>query len=127
MTNPHARYDQIEIDEYSEGLSGGQKLRIAIARALPKKAPGHASPWAHLKGQVLLGSDTFVATITPQLKTSESKKEISKVQRRFQRSPLKRLLAGVKTRESRNRLRLSGTRLHLGRNWDVKWVCTMQP
>jgi hypothetical protein len=103
MTNPHARYDQIEIDEYSEGLSGGQKLRIAIARALPKKAPGHASPWAHLKGQVLLGSDTFVATITPQLKTSESKKEISKVQRRFQRSPLKRLLAGVKTRESRNR------------------------
>ena len=85
------------------GLSGGRKLRIAIARALPKKAPEHVSPWAHLKGQVLLGSEAFVATITPQLKTSESKKEISKAQRRLQRSPLKRLLAGVKTRESRNR------------------------
>ncbi|HWQ94956.1 MAG TPA: transposase [Gammaproteobacteria bacterium] len=64
---------------------------------------GHPSPWQALKGQVLLGSPAFVEKVTPQLKARESVAEIPKRQRRVHRPALKAVLAGVKSKQDRNR------------------------
>jgi len=63
---------------------------------------GQSSPWKALKGQVLLGSEAFVEKMAPQLKASETVLEIPKQQRRLHQPTLKRLFAGVDSKESRN-------------------------
>ncbi len=63
---------------------------------------GGISPWGNLKGQVLLGSETFVEKIAPRLKASETVAEIPKRQRRLHRPSLKRLLAGMDSKAARN-------------------------
>ena len=64
---------------------------------------GQPSPWQALKGQVLLGSEAFVKKVAPQLKASETAAAVSKRQRRGHRPTLKVLLAGVKSKDARNR------------------------
>lgn len=64
---------------------------------------GQPAPWESLKGQVLLGSEAFVEKMAPQLKASEAVAEIPKRQRRLHRPALKQLLAGVDSKEARNR------------------------
>jgi REP element-mobilizing transposase RayT len=63
---------------------------------------GKPSPWEDLKGQVLLGSETFVEKMAPQLKMSEGVAEIPIRQRRLHRPSLKQLLAEVDSKETRN-------------------------
>jgi REP element-mobilizing transposase RayT len=60
------------------------------------------SPWHALKGQVLLGSDTFVEKIRPRLETTETVTEVPKRQRRLHRPALQHLLAKRGTRTARN-------------------------
>lgn len=63
---------------------------------------GQPSPWANLKGQVLLGSEAFVEKMAPQLKASESVTEIPKRQRRLHRPSLRQLLSDVDSKKARN-------------------------
>jgi len=63
---------------------------------------GQPSPWKELKGQVILGSEAFVEKIRPQLKATEMVAEIPKRQRRLHRPGLKKLLAGLDSKEARN-------------------------
>jgi len=63
---------------------------------------GQVSPWRNLKGQILLGSETFIEKLAPQLKASETIAEIPKRQRRLHRTSLKSLLAGADSKAARN-------------------------
>ncbi len=56
---------------------------------------GKVSPWKELKGQVLLGGESFVQEIAPQLNKNKAITEIPKYQRQLQRSALKTLPEGV--------------------------------
>lgn len=70
--------------------------------AFVEAGSGHTAPWKYLRGQVLLGSDTFVEKITPSLKSAEAIAEIPIRQRTLHRPPLDQLLGTPKTREARN-------------------------
>ena len=63
---------------------------------------GQRSPWKELKAQVLLGSAAFVHEMATHLKARETNIEISKRQRRLQRPPLKKLMAGCDDKVMRN-------------------------
>lgn len=63
---------------------------------------GLPSPWKDLKGQVLLGSEAFVNKIRPRLKLQEHVVEIPQRQRRLHRPTLKKLLAKVDSKETRD-------------------------
>lgn len=64
---------------------------------------GQPSPWGNLKGQVLLGGEAFVEKIRPQLKAAEAVVEVPRRQRKLHRPALKKLLAGVDSKDARNR------------------------
>ncbi len=53
------------------------------------------SPWADLKGQALLGSDTFVETMRPLLEDRADLSEVPRSQRLLHRPSLKRLFPGA--------------------------------
>lgn len=72
-------------------------------RAFVQAGIGQPSPWKALKAQVLLGSESFVEKILPQLKATETVAEIPKRQRRLHRPVLKKLLAGLDSKEARDR------------------------
>ena len=63
---------------------------------------GQVSPWRNLKGQILLGSETFIEKLAPQLKASEAVVEIPKRQRRLHKPSLKSLLADMDSKAARN-------------------------
>ncbi|MBI5753042.1 MAG: transposase [Hydrogenophilales bacterium] len=63
---------------------------------------GRRSPWADLKGQVLLGGETFVEKMAPHLKASEAVAEIPKRQRRVHQPSLKKLFAGADSKATRD-------------------------
>jgi len=52
------------------------------------------SPWAGLRGQVLLGSERFAEQMRPLLEGGDALKEIPRMQRRLLRPSLKALFAG---------------------------------
>lgn len=54
---------------------------------------GQDSPWSELKGQVLLGSEEFVATLRPYIKDAEKFNEIPRAQRLLNRPTLQTLFA----------------------------------
>lgn len=56
---------------------------------------GKVSPWKELKGQVLLGGESFVQQMAPQLNKSKAITEIPKHQRQLHRPALKTLLVGA--------------------------------
>lgn len=56
---------------------------------------GGASPWQHLKGQVLLGDETFVERMTPQLQQRTAVREIPKRQRLLHRPALPTLFSAA--------------------------------
>ena len=70
--------------------------------AFVRAGVGQVSPWGNLKGQILLGSETFIEKLAPQLKASETIAEIPKRQRRLHRPSLKSLLAGMDSKAARN-------------------------
>ncbi|MGQ0557705.1 MAG: transposase [Nitrospiraceae bacterium] len=54
----------------------------------------HGSPWEHVQGQVLLGSEQFVERLTPKLRETRLAKEIPRRQRFANRPTLHQLFAG---------------------------------
>jgi putative transposase len=74
-------------------------------RAFVAEGGGEESPWKELRGQVVLGSERFVARLTKRLKEARELGDVPREQRYADRPALSRLLAGVRegTRESRNR------------------------
>lgn len=79
----------------------------AVARqryqAFVQAGVGQPSPWKDLKGQVLLGSETFVEKIRPLLQATDILVEIPKRQRRLHRPGLQKLLAELDSKETRDR------------------------
>ncbi len=55
---------------------------------------GQASPWSQLKGQVLLGSETFVETLRPYIQDAEKLDEVPRAQRLLDRPTLADLFEG---------------------------------
>ena len=67
---------------------------------------GAPSPWEALKGQVLLGSETFVDSLAPLLDDAAAVADVPKRQRRLTRPSLAKVLAGAEgaAKAKRNRL-----------------------
>ena len=80
--------------------------------AFVKAGIGQVSPWEDLKGQVLLGSEAFVASMAPQLKASETVAKIPKRQRRLHRPKLRQLFANTDSKEARNQAMASAYLTH---------------
>ena len=80
--------------------------------AFVKAGIGQGSPWEDLKGQVLLGSEAFVASMAPQLKASETVAEIPKRQRRLHRPKLRQLFANADSKAARNQAMASAYLTH---------------
>jgi REP element-mobilizing transposase RayT len=60
------------------------------------------SPWKDLKGQCLLGDDTFLKKLSPLLKDKGTVKEIPRVQRFANRPAVEDILAATKDRAERD-------------------------
>lgn len=67
---------------------------------------GAGSPWSQLRGQILLGSDAFVETLTSRLESARRVKEVPRVQRFANRPGLAALFGkrALRSPEERNRL-----------------------
>lgn len=85
------------LDQFAKTKVVARKRYAAFIQA----GIGLRSPWPELKGQVLLGSETFVQKMAPQLKASETMPETPKRQRHL-RSALKKLMAGCDSKLARN-------------------------
>ena len=62
----------------------------------------HSSPWKELRGQVLLGSESFVENIAQKLDSSARVAEITKRQRLLHRPSIETLLENTDSRKKRN-------------------------
>ncbi len=67
-------------------LTAQQKYQAFVAEGI-----GHGSPWEHVQGQVLLGSERFVERLTAELQDKRPFKEIPRQQRFAARPKLSRL------------------------------------
>lgn len=65
-----------------------RKYRAFVAEGL-----SHSSPWEHVQGQVLLGSEGFVERLAPGLRDKQSFKEIPRQQRFAARPKLSQLFS----------------------------------
>lgn len=74
-----------------------RKYRAFIAEGI-----GHGSPWEHVRGQVLLGSERFIERLTSELRGKRPFKEIPRQQRFASRPPLRRLFP-ARSRADRTR------------------------
>jgi putative transposase len=72
-------------------------------RRFVAKGGGAVSPWAQLRGQVLLGTQAFVEEMAPRLGLLEGAKEVPRAQRFAARPALTALLNGARHAASRNR------------------------
>lgn len=71
-------------------------------RAFVAEGIGYGSPWEHVRGQVLLGSERFVERLAPELQDTRRSKEIPRQQRFAARPTLSRLfLARVRSNRAR--------------------------
>lgn len=86
------------LSQFSRTLPTARRRYAAFVQA----GNGLRSPWADLKGQVLLGSEIFVKKIMPQLKASKAVGKIPKHQRRLHRPSLRKLFAKVDSRATRD-------------------------
>jgi putative transposase len=68
----------------------GSQRGVARRRyeAFVAEGRGHPSPWPHLKGQVLLGSEAFVERVRPLVESKSNLKEIPRAQRLAHRPSL---------------------------------------
>ena len=86
-------------------LSQFAKTRVVARKrykAFVEEGVGKASPWAELKGQVLLGSEQFIKKMTPLLDEHVTAIEVPKSQRLLHRPTLEQLFTDVKTKSDRN-------------------------
>ena len=81
---------------------------------------GKVSPWRELKGQVLLGGDSFVQKMASQLNKHKAVTEIPKRQRQLHRPSLKTLLAGA--RESKAVRNAAMARAHLEHEYTLAQI-----
>jgi hypothetical protein len=83
-----------------------QKYQAFVAEGL-----GRNSPWEHVQGQVLLGSERFVERLLPELRDKRPFKEISREQRFAARPRLSRLV-GARTAADHTRRHEATRRAH---------------
>lgn len=81
-------------------------------RAFVAEGIGQEAPWAQVQGQVLLGSERFVARLTPGIRDKRSLKEIPRAQRFAGRPPLNQLF-GTRSRIHRDDRNRGIRRAHL--------------
>jgi hypothetical protein len=67
-------------------------------QAFVREGMNAASPWSHLRGQVLLGTDQFVNDLTPLLEGKRAIKEVPRAQRYAHRPTLSQTLSVRKLR-----------------------------
>ncbi len=86
------------LGQFAKTKPAGRQRYAAFVQA----GIGRRSPWADLKGQVLLGGETFVEKMAAHLKASEAVAEIPKRQRRAHRPSLKKLFAEADSKATRD-------------------------
>lgn len=80
-------------------------------RAFVAEGLGHESPWEHVQGQVLLGSERFVEHLVPGLRDKRPFKEIPR-QQRFAARPKLSQLFSTRSRADRTRRNEAIRRAH---------------
>lgn len=96
-TPPFLTVDWLLSQFGKQRASAQRKYRAFITEGI-----GERSPWEQVQGQVLLGSERFVARLAPGLQDKRQLKEIPRVQR-FATRPTLRQLFGVRPRFDRTR------------------------
>jgi REP element-mobilizing transposase RayT len=82
---------------------------------------GQGSPWEHLQGQVLLGSEQFVERLAAWLRDKRLLKEIPRRQRFAGRPPLSQLF-GARTRVDQSRRNEAIRRAHLDHGYSLSEI-----
>ena len=91
---------------------------------------GQASPWSHVRGQMLLGSERFVKRLQPQLEDKRALKEIPRKQRFSNRPALARIFCGRTLPSATDAMRPSSQPI-----WStatayprsvVQWICIIR-
>jgi len=82
---------------------------------------GQGSPWEHLQGQVLLGSERFVERLAAGLRDKRLLKEIPRRQRFAGRPPLSQLF-GARTRLDQSRRNEAIRRAHLEHGYSLSEI-----
>ena len=86
------------LDQFAKTTATARKRYAEFVQA----GIGQASPWHEVKGQVFLGSDNFINTLTRKLNAHSTTKEIPRRQRLVHRPSLKMLMAGADSKTARN-------------------------
>jgi len=90
-------------------------------RAFVAQGIGQASPWAHLQGQVLLGSKAFVERMKPGLRDKRRLKEIPRRQR-FAARPTLTKLFGAATRSDKSQRNQAIRNAHLDHGYSLSQI-----
>ncbi|MDF0676365.1 MAG: transposase [Nitrospira sp.] len=90
-------------------------------RAFVAEGIGYGSPWEHVRGQVLLGSERFVERLAPGLQDTRRLKEIPR-QQRFATRPTLRRLFPTNSRADRARRNEAIRRAHLEHGYSLSEI-----
>jgi REP element-mobilizing transposase RayT len=90
-------------------------------RAFVADGMGHPSPWDEVRGQVLLGSERFVARLAPGLREKHQLKEIPR-QQRFATRPTLSQLFGTRARTDRARRNQVIRRAHVDHGYSLSEI-----
>ena len=90
-------------------------------RAFVAQGIGQASPWDHLRGQVLLGSEAFVERLKPGLRDKRQLKEIPRRQR-FAARPTLTKLFGAATRSDKTQRNQAIRTAHLDHGYSLSQI-----
>ena len=101
----------------------GQRRTMAQRKyqAFVAEGIGQGSPWEHVQGQVLLGSEQFVARLTADLQEKRPITEIPR-QQRFVGRPTLSHLFGVRGRADRTRRNALICRAHLDHGYSLSEI-----
>jgi hypothetical protein len=96
--------------------AGQRKYRAFVAEGI-----GHGSPWEHVQGQVLLGSERFVERLAPGLQDARRSKEIPR-QQRYATRPTLRQLFSARLRTNRARRNEVIRRAHVDHGYSLSGI-----
>lgn len=96
--------DRLTIDWLLSQFAKTKSVSRKRYAAFVEEGFGNPSPWAELKGQVMLGSEQFIKRMTPLLEEHVSEREVPKKQRLLHRPTLEQLFAANQGKTVRNNL-----------------------